>query len=117
MKKLMITALVASCAVFAQAQETAATAPAQAPAVESEGEECEEDFDFGETNAADEDEASFPDELDGIFNDEEDDEEEAVEAVKTAKKFNEKLAKASKKASATDVNELAALWGSDNGVF
>jgi hypothetical protein len=49
MKKLMITALVASCAVFAQAQETAATAPAQAPAVECEGEECEEEslFEFG----------------------------------------------------------------------
>jgi hypothetical protein len=98
-------------------EEDIAPETVEAAEEECEGEECEEDFDFGETNAADEDEASFPDELDGIFNDEEDDEEEAVEAVKTAKKFNEKLAKASKKASATDVNELAALWGSDNGVF
>ena len=98
-------------------EEDIAPETVEAAEEECEGEECEEDFDFGETNAADEDEASFPDELDGIFNDEEDDEEEAVEAVKTAKKFNEKLVKASKKASATDVNELAALWGSDNGVF
>jgi hypothetical protein len=80
---------------------------------EEEIEEAEEDFDFGETNASEE-EDTFPDDLEGVFGSD-DEEEEVVETPKTAKKFNEKLAKVSKTASAAD--ELASIWDTDQGVF